>query len=276
MRDVLSTNEMRATYLVLSSLLVYPATGAAALFHRGSMGHNNSHITLQKRLHVNTLITEPGTMEIDWSNLYSFSTENFAMPSGVRWTPAGSHIIWGRTEYSAAFDTVTSANVASGRLTQFSQALTLTATSVLHDGAKLDIAIAPQASFFLRDEQGARLGAIAIARYDSGRNSLGATVSWSGATHSSATNPAGTVDVGFGFGRQLQGSALLEKFTPHMNAEWERSTGLSNAVLASEGIEYQITERFAFDVAMQHYATAHAAPDHQIAAGITVNLGKLQ
>jgi hypothetical protein len=248
----------------------------AGLFTRSAQpGNSNAKITLRKRLHINTLITQPGTAEVDWGNLYSFSSANFAMPSGLRFTPAGRHIVWGRTEYSVAFDTVTSADVGGGRQTQFSQALTLTGTSVLHDGEKLDIAIAPQATLFLRDESGARLGAVAIARYDSGRNSLGATAGWSGATHSSASNPAGTFDLGFGFGRQLSGSRLLEKLTPHVNAEWEKSTGQNTALLAFEGIEYQVTEQLAFDLAAQHFASAGRAPDHQIAVAMTLNLGKV-
>ena len=276
---VVSTRGVQRVSRLITILISIPLASSpcfAAVFKRASKpGSGNSKITLRKRLHVNTLITQPGTVEVDWNNLYSLSTTNFAMPSAVRYTPAGSHVIWGRTEYSAAFDSITSADVGGGRLTQFSQALTLTATSVLRDGEKLDIAIAPQATFFLRDEPGARLGAVAIARYDSGRNSIGGTVSWSAATHSSPSNPAGTFDVGFGFGRQLSGSRLLEKFTPHLNAEWEKSTGQATALLAFEGIEYQITERLAFDISAQHFATAGNAPDHQIAFGMTLNFGRV-
>ena len=265
---------MRATILMCVALAAPSCFGQ--LFTRASTPSNsNAKIALRKRLHINTLISEPGTAEVDWGNLYSFSTMNYAMPSGFRYTPAGRHIIWGRTEYSVAFDTVTSANAGGGRLTQFSQALTLTATSVLHDGEKLDIAIAPQATMFLRDEAGARLGAVAIARYDTGRNSIGGTVSWSGATHHTDSNPAGTLDLGMGFGRQLSGSNLLEKLTPHFNAEWEKSTGQNGALLATEGIEYQVTEQLAFDLAAQHFASAGRAPDHQIAFGMTLSLGKV-
>ncbi len=258
--------------VALIALLASSAPCFAGFFPRASSG-GNAKITLRKRLHVNTLITMPGTVEVDWGNLYSLSTGNYAMPTGIRYTPAGSNIIWGRTEYSVGFDTVTSADVGGSRLTRFSQALTLTATSVLHDGEKLDIAIAPQATVFLRDEAGTRLGAVAIARYDSGRNSTGVTFSWSGATHASPTNPAGTFDVGFGFGRQLSGSPLWEKLTPHMNVEWERSTGQPSALLAFEGIELQLTDTLAFDLSAQHFATSGSAPDHQIAFGMTLNLG---
>lgn len=277
---MVSKREVPRPSRLLALLTSIPLSGLpclAGLFTRRSPPPSgNSKITLRKRLHVNTLITMPGTIEVDWSSLYSLSTTNFSMPSAIRYTPEGSHVIWGRTEYSAAFDTVTSAEVGGSRLTHFSQALTLTATSVLHDGEKLDIALAPQATFFLRDESGARLGAVAIARYDSGHNSTGATVSWSAATVSSPSNPANTFDVGFGYGRQLAGSRMLEKFTPHFNAEWEKSTGAGRVLLAFEGIEYQITERLAFDLSAQHVASAGNAPDHQIAFGMTLNLGRVR
>lgn len=248
---------------------------SASLFSRAG-GSNNSKITLRKRLHVNTLITAPGTMEADWSNLYSFATTDFSMPSAIKYTPEGSHVLWGRTEYSAAFDTVTSAEVGGARLTQFSQLLTVTATAVVHDGEKLDIAIAPQAAFFLRDEGGARLGAIAIARYDSGRNSVGGTFGWSGATNSSNSNPAGTFAAGFGYGRQLAGSSLLEKITPHFNLEWERSTGEPRGWVAFEGVEYQMTEHVAFDLSGLQASVPNGPSDRQIVFGMTVNFGRLR
>ncbi len=251
--------------------LLAVSCGQAAIFHRTAQPGNTSKIALRKRLHVNTLITEPGTMELDWGGLYSISTGNFAMPSAIRYTPEGGHILWGRTEYGLSFDGVTSVDAGGARLTRFSQAVTVTAAAVLLDGDKFDVAVVPQATFFLRDESGARLGAVAIARYDSGHNSTGMTIGWSGATHSSDSNPAGTVDVGFGFGHQLSGH--FEKLTPHVNAEWEKSTGKAKALLAFEGVEYQVSERLAFDLSAQHVAGAGNTPDHQVAIGLTFNVG---
>jgi hypothetical protein len=246
--------------------------GSAALFH---LAGRSSNITLQKRLHINTLITQPGTLEIDWANVYSFSTTNYNMPSALKYTPQGRYIIWGRTEYSLAFDSLTVDQIGGGRVAQFSQSVTLQANSVLRDGEKLDIAIAPQATLFLRDESGARFGATAIARYDSGRNSIGTTLSWSAATHSSASNPAGTFDIGAGFGRQLPGCGLLAKFTPHGNVVWEKSTGAATIVSTFEGVEYQMTERLAFDLSGQQFSVSGGVPDHQVVFGLTLNLGKL-
>lgn len=270
MPRVILTSALLAAFLA-------PLPCSAALFPRkATASSRSSKITLRKRLHVNTLITSPGTMEVDWGDLYSFTTANFSMPSGLRYTPEGRHVLWGRTEYSVAFDTLTSADAGGSRVTQFTQALTFAGVTVLHDGEKLDVAFAPQASIFLRDESGARLGATAIARYDSGRNSTGVTVGWSAATHSSSTNPAGTVNAGFGYGRQLSGSRFLERLTPHVNGEWEKSTGQARNLLATEGVEYQITERLAFDLAGQHFAAPGSATDNQVAFGMTLNLGRMR
>jgi hypothetical protein len=250
-----------------------PAPAALLGFLRGG-DSRGSNITLNKRLHVNTLITEPGTVEIDWAGLYSFSSTGYSMPATLKYTPKGTHTIWGRTEYAVAFDSLDNVDTGGGRATQFSQSVTLAATSVLHDGKKLDIAIAPQATLFLRGEKGARLGALAIARYDTGRNSLGATLSWSAATHDSEANRAGTWDAGFGFGRRLAASGMLGRFTPHMNAVWERSTGMERVLSVFEGVEYQMTDRLAFDLSGQHLGVRGTTVDHQVAFGITFNLGK--
>ena len=108
------------------------------------------------------------------------------------------------------------------------------------------------------------------------RSRGGATAAWSGATHNSTTNPAGTFDLGFGYGRQLSGGRFLEKLTPHLNAEWERSTGQGRIFTGFEGIEYQVTERLAFDLSMQQSAALGTSPDHQVAFGVTLNLGRLR
>jgi hypothetical protein len=46
-------------------------------------------------------------------------------------------------------------------------------------------------------------------------------------------------------------------------------------VLAFEGIEYQITEKLAFDLSAQHFAGAGGAPDHRLAFSMTLNLGRV-
>jgi hypothetical protein len=222
---------------------------------------------------VNDLIAEPGTVEIDWGNLYSYTSANFTMPSAVKYTPAGGALLWGRTEYSIAFDSISSAVDLGTRTTQFSDRMSLTATSVVFDSTHFDIAIAPQATVFLREASGLRYGATVIAREDIGLNSVGATTSWSGATASSTTNPAGTWDFGAGFGRHLAATGTLSRFTPHLNAIWERSTGLDRSSSIFAGVEYQITPRVAFDVSGQRIGLTGGA-DHQVLVDMTINLGR--
>ena len=60
------------TRLALLGLLL-PVAAPAGLFHLkdSSNGERAPAITLRKRIHVNTLITEPGTMEIEWGGAFS-------------------------------------------------------------------------------------------------------------------------------------------------------------------------------------------------------------
>src|SRR5581483_908595 len=81
---------------------VHPAR--AGLLGRLSRGEP---ISLRKRVHVNTLITETGTMEIEWGGAFSTGGD-FTFPSDIKYTPEGRYIFWGRTEFSASFDSLAS------------------------------------------------------------------------------------------------------------------------------------------------------------------------
>lgn len=231
-----------------------------------------SGISLRKRLHINDVITEPGTVEIDWGGLYSYTTSTFTMPSSLKWTPEGDSLYWGRTEYSVSFDSVSSAISGAGRATQFSDRLTFAATSVLFDSEHFDVALAPQATAFLRGESGTRLGATAIARFDGGGNSLGFTTGWSAATSTSGTNPAGVWDFGAGYGRKL--GWRLKRFTPHVDTVLERATGFARTIAVFGGVEYQMTERAAVDTVWQRYGLAGGDADRQFLISFTFNLGR--
>jgi len=61
-----------------------------------------------------------------------------------------------------------------------------------------------------------------------------------------------------------------------VNGEWERSTGYSRSLLGQEGIEYQITERFALDLSGQQTTGAGNPLAQQIALGITMSTGRLR
>jgi hypothetical protein len=153
--------------------------------------------------------------------------------------------------------------------------MTVAATSVVHDGEKLDLAIAPQVSYLMRGDDGIRGGAAAIARYDAGKSSAGVTFTWTGATHPSSTNPAGTIDAGAGYGYQLKSTGPLSHLTPHTNVLWERSTGVEREVSLFEGVEYQINSKVAIDFSGQHLNVWGGQHDNQLVIGLTIGLGRL-
>src|SRR5437899_1477238 len=86
------------------------AAAPAAIFHRESQDSSAQRapaITLRKRLHVNPLIAEPGTMDIEWGGSFSWDG-SYTLPMALRFTPEGHHAWWGRTEFSVAFDSLSS------------------------------------------------------------------------------------------------------------------------------------------------------------------------
>lgn len=251
--------------------LALHAAAHAALFHRGDStpSQRGSAISLRKRVHVNTLITAPGTMELEYGGSFSWNG-GFTFPMALHYTPEGPYAWWGRTEFALNFD-----SLAHDSATQFGDRITAAATCVVHDGDKLDIAIAPQASFLLRGDSGARLGATGIARYDVGRSSAGVTFTWTGATHASPTNPAGIVDIGAGYGFRLLPSGPLSHLTPHANVLYEKATGADRQISFFEGIEYQVTDPFSVDFSFQHIAVVGGPRDTQFVVGITLYTPKL-
>jgi hypothetical protein len=260
---------------VLLEAAVPVARPAGPVQPGGGSSERSRALSLRKRVHVNTLITEPGTMDVEWGGAFSVGG-NFTLPSAIHYTPEGPHAYWGRTEFSANFDTLASSVDSGHRVSNFGDRVSLAATCVVHDGDKLDVAVAPQAAFLMRGDRGARVGATAIARYDAGRSSAGVTFTWTGATASSDTNPAGTTDIGAGYGFRLKPSGPLGHLTPHTNWLYEKSTGIQRQVSIFEGVEYQITEKFAIDFSAQHFSVWGGAPDRQIVVGLTVNTGRLR
>jgi hypothetical protein len=164
---------------------------------------------------VNTLITEPGTVEVEWYNDFAASG-NYVMPSLIRFTREGPDIIWGRTEYSIGFDTVSSVPQFDECINHFSDRVTIAATRMLSDGKIFDFAVAPSASFFLRDEQGTGIG-----------DATGWARRWGG--------------------RRLATGGAMGHLTPHMNVQVEKASGMQRQSSAFEGIEYQIAGRVALE-----------------------------
>jgi hypothetical protein len=191
------------------------------------------------------------------------------MPTTVKWTPEGSTLIWGRTEYSANLDIVTSLVSDGNRVTHTSDHAGITATTLLADGEHWNFAVAPSITFGGREQPGFRAALTAITRYDYGRNSAGATLTWTGTPNPNDAAPAGSWDLGAGYGHTFGAKTTL-----HGDLQLERATGFVRAWSFFEGVEYQFTPAVAVDVSAQHLNAIGGTLDHQILAGLTVNFGR--
>ena len=251
---------------VLLLELTAPLTEAALL--RRSPRTRSSRIALRRRLHISSLITDVGTVETEWSTAWT-DPESFTMPTTVKWTPEGSMLIWGRTEYSASFDIATSLVSDGNRVTHTSDHVGITGTTLVADGEHWNLAVAPSVTFGSRDQPSLRAGLTAITRYDHGRNSAGATLTWTGAPNPNDSSPAGTWDLGSGYGHTFG-----DKTTVHADMQLERATGFVSAWSFFEGVEYQFTPSVAIDVSAQHLNAIGGTLDHQLLIGLTINFGR--
>ena len=265
--------------LALGVLLIISAGQApAATFKptRTRSARRSFAINLRRRLNVQPLITDPGTVELDWNFLLSNQASDFSLPTTLRITPEGPYVFWGRSEFSVNFDAVESSTASGSRVNHFTDRVNLAMTSVLVDAAHFDLAAGPEVTILTRGDHGARLGGFLIGRGDWGRNSAGFTANWTGATAASDTNPAGTLDVGFGGGRRLGTKGLAGQLTLHGNYLYERSTGVAGFHSIFEGVEIELSDRVALDLSAQHIGLGPGggAVDHQFLAGLSINLGR--
>jgi hypothetical protein len=250
----------RAVLALLVALAALAPSADSAVFHRRSFRRSGG-LSLRRRLFTSPLITDPGNLDLEWSGAFD-TNGSWALPQTWKWTPSGEGAYIGHTEFSLGYDSLVNVDETGDRDIHFSDHLNLAATTLLGRFVGVDVAVAPTASFFLRGESGARLGGALLTRWDRKNWSVSSAASWTGATVSSDTNPAGTGDLVTGLGRQFG------KWTLYSNLQWERSTGAPWTLSVFEGVEYQFTERFALDVSGQHYSLSNGTHDHQVVAGM--------
>ena len=106
-------------------------------------------------------------------------------------------------EFSVGFDSISRVDMGSDRDTRFGDRIGFAIRRALYESGGFSFGVAPQAVFFLRDEEGARLGASAIAVYSFGPNNLVANLVWSVATDASENNPSRQSSVIAGYSRTL-------------------------------------------------------------------------
>ena len=238
--------------------------------------HSHSRaVSNRQRLTVNTLITDRGTFEWEWYGVVQHSG-GFFIPAVWKVTPGRERGFWSRTELSASFDALAGVDNGQRNLLHASDHLTFAATTALPSLGPLQVAFAPTATALLRGDHGMRAGGTLLTKLDNKRHQGGFSVSWSGATRPSDTNPAGTLDAGAGYGVRLARYGFASRLTPHSNIVWERSTGVSALVTFAEGMEYQANDRFSVDVTVQHLNVRSNIADTQLVSGFTWNLGAVR
>ena len=218
-----------------------------------------------------TSTTAPGTLELEIGTASSDSF--FGLPLTVKYTPDVAGLLR-EAEFSLAFEAATSVSLAGVRRTEFGDRLTFVLRRPVYRGERFSLAVAPQATFFVRDGKGARLGATLLAAYGFGRNTAVANFTWTSATSSSPTNAAQQYDVAFDLARTLGASGALSRLSVFGGALVENPSNQSAAVSLGQGITYRVRPNWVLDFAVRELGLAEGRADYQILAGLTVNLGR--
>lgn len=228
---------------------------------RGSASAHGGSI--RKRVHVRPLVNDAGTADLEFDSSFA-DAGAFSLPARFRYTPPGDGWFWGKTEFSVAADALTS-DVSDGhRVTQTSDNITLNLTTEWDPPGNFALAAGPQVTTYARDQTRMRAGGIGIGRFGWGNgNNAGFAASWTGATSPSASNPATTLDLGAGYGRDFGCLTLFGNYT------WERSTKSDPLHIFSAGFEWEIYSRFSIDISAQQSPGQHGP---QILVGVAIGL----
>jgi hypothetical protein len=253
---------MRVLAAIHLLLLLAPAGSSGAQ----RKPYRTSTTQQRRRFHINPYLTEPGNIDIELGA--ALSSEYRGAPVNLKYTPDGLGEFGRRTEFSAAFEAVSSSAGGGAWTTHSGDRFAIQASHMLYDAAPFSIVVAPQAAWILRDGEGARLGGTVVANYDFGLNSIGSHVTWSAATASSANNPARDLEAGGGYVRHLG------RWTLFASAARETPSRHAHADTLVEGANLQWTRRTALDLAVRH-SRIERVIEHQLQIGLTINLGPL-
>ena len=218
-----------------------------------------------------TSVTAPGSVELELGG--TFSRGSWALPAFLKFTPdvAG---LFSQTELGVGFDLVSSVSIAGNRETRLGDSLSFSVRRAVYEGGSFSVALAPLASFFLREKEGVRLGATGIAVYSWGLNSLVGNLTWTGATRPSTENPSGQVDVSFDYVRSLGSRCVWERLAIFAGALYENPTGHSVSVSLAQGMSYKLRPHWVLDLAVVERGLAFGPSEWEILGGATVNLGR--
>ena len=218
-----------------------------------------------------TSVTTPGTFELEFGA--AAMRNSWGLPSELKFTPDVQGALLRETEFSLGFDALTSMSESGRRLHQFGDQLTFAVRRALHRGEHFSFALAPRATFFLRGEKGARLGAKAIGAWSYGLNAVVANLTYTGATSASDNNSAHQTDIALGYSRTLGESGLPNRFSAFAEYQHEIPSGRTNTVSLIQGVAFRARPDLVLDFAVQQSNLGTGPVEVQFLGGLTVNLG---
>jgi hypothetical protein len=216
--------------------------------------------------------TAPGTVELELGG--GGNGEFFGLPTTFKFTPAVSEGLFSGMEFSVGFDSISSFEIGNSRDTRFGDRIGFAARRSLYENGGFSFGLAPQAVFFLRDEEGARLGGSAIAVYSFGRNALVTNLIWTAATDSSENNPARQTSIIAGYSRTLGDGPRSSRAAAFAEFLQEFPSGQPSRVSLLQGVSYRLRPDLVLDFALQQNGLAATPFDLVFATGLTYNLGR--
>ena len=254
-------NSAKAILAFFAIAITQFPTQAALRFARRSQS-----TSFRNRLTISPLIAAPGTFELDVVSGFTASG-SYWMPTTLRFTPDVENSVLKHIEWGISGDLFDSFVTNGERVTQFPSQLTFASTAAVKlDG--INFGLAPAVTRLTRGDGGWRGGGSALVRVDPGLNSFGATLSWTGATRPSDSNPTGVWDLTLAAGHKLGHSHLLNQLTAHASVTGEKQTGASRFYTLLAGMEYQMRDHFSIDLSTQHVGISTGVVDHQILLGV--------
>jgi len=219
-----------------------------------------------------TSTTAPGTVELEIGG--TFADGVYTVPTTLKFTPDASKGFFEQGEFSVGFDSVSVVSAGGRRVTQFGDRLAFGYRRPVYRGGSLSFAVAPQGTVFVRGDSGGRLGLVGLMAQEAGQNSVAVNVSWSAALGASPANPANVIALASDFARQIAATGAWNRLSVFAGVLYENASGSDGDVALGQGVACRVRPNIVLDVAVRQTGLATGSYDHQILAGVTVNLGK--
>lgn len=216
-------------------------------------------------------VTAPGTLELELGG--SANRDSLGLPTTLKFTPNVPKGPFYKTEFSLSFESLSSMLTDSRRAFQFGDRLIFAVRRALHRGERFSFALAPHATFFVRGEKGARLGATAIGVWSFGLNTVVANLTYTGATSPSQSNSAHRADIALGYSRTIGEGELSNRFA--VFGEYQHEIPNSGTTTASlmQGVAFRARPDIVLDFAVQQSGVGSRSVEVHLLGGLTVNLG---